>query len=128
MLLRLPPLLLSLAAYAVTAAPAQAKPNLVAAVPTAQATVTAPRQITLTFSEAVAVPPSSVALVMTAMPGMAHHDPMKVTGFATSLSDGGKTLQAILPRALPAGTYRLTWQAGSSSGEMADGAYSFSVK
>ncbi|MFD2783456.1 hypothetical protein ACFS32_23225 [Novosphingobium pokkalii] len=57
MLLRLPPLLLSLAAYAVTAAPAQAKPNLVAAVPTAQATVTAPRQITLTFSEAVAVPP-----------------------------------------------------------------------
>lgn len=128
MLLRLPPLLLSLAAYAATVAPAQARPDLVAAIPAAQATVTAPRQITLIFSEAVAVPPSSVALVMTAMPGMAHHDPMKVTGFATRLSDDSKTLQATLPRALPAGTYRLSWQAGSAGGEMADGAYSFTVK
>lgn len=128
MLLRLSPLLLPLAAYAVTVAPAQAKPNLIAAIPAAQATVASPRQIMLTFSEAVAVPPSSVALVMTAMPGMTHHDPMKVTGFATNLADGGKTLQATLPRALPAGTYHLSWQAGADGGEMAVGDYSFTVK
>lgn len=110
------------------AAPALAQPALTAASPSADAVVSAPTVITLSFTEAVAVPPSSLALVMTAMPSMANHQPMKVTGFATALADEGKTLKVTLPRALPAGTYRLTWHAGSSAGESADGSYSFTVK
>ncbi len=121
-------LILALAGLCAAAGPALAKPALVSATPAADAVVSAPKDIALSFSESVAIPPSSLALVMTTMPGMANHQPMKVTGFATTLSEDGKTLKVTLPRALPAGTYRLAWHAGSSSGESGDGSYSFTVK
>ncbi|WP_179562720.1 copper resistance protein CopC [Sphingomonas sp. R3G8C] len=108
--------------------PALAKPSLARASPAAEAAVSAPRQITLIFAEPVSLPTAPLALVMTAMPGMAHHNPMTVTGFAIRLGDDGRTLVATLPRALPAGTYRLTWHAADKGGESADGSYSFTVK
>jgi methionine-rich copper-binding protein CopC len=120
--------LLALAAATTLAAPAYARPALVAATPAASTTVAAPRAIRLAFSEPVALPASALGLVMTSMPGMAHHDPMTVKGFATSLADDGRTLVATLPRALPAGTYRLAWHAVGQGGESADGTLDFTAK
>jgi hypothetical protein len=50
---------------------------------------------------------SGVDVVMTGMPGMDHHEPMKMTGVKSSLAPDGVTLVAKLPRALPAGTRQL---------------------
>src|SRR3546814_9313265 len=96
------------------AAPALAHPKLVSATPVAGSTVSGPTQITLTFSETLMPQMSGLDLVMTGMPGMASHAPMKIAGFKTSVSQDGKSLVAALPRPLPAGTYDAHWHVVST--------------
>lgn len=114
---------------AVMPALAQAAPvALVGATPAADAAARDVRSLALRFSAPLEAGKSGAEIVMTAMPGMAHHQPMKVTGFGTALADGGRTLALTLPRALPAGTYRVSWHAAASDGQHGEGSYSFTVR
>jgi methionine-rich copper-binding protein CopC len=111
-----------------TATPAFAHPKLVASTPAAKSVVRNVRQVTLTFSERLIPQMSGIELVMTGMPGMANHNPMKVTGFTISVGADGKTLVASLPRQLPPGTYLLTWHAVSADTHRVTGTITFTVK
>jgi methionine-rich copper-binding protein CopC len=112
----------------VIAAPAFAHPKLVSATPAASSTVSGPTQITLAFSEALMSQMSGLDLVMTGMPGMASHAPMKVAGFKTSVSQDGKSLVAALPRALPAGSYDAHWHVVSTDTHRVEGHLTFTVR
>lgn len=115
-------------AAAIAALPGMAMAHvaLVDADPAAAARVSKPTRIALTFSEDVDGPLSGVDLVMTGMPGMANHRPMPIKGFTTQAN--GKVLFATLPRALPAGTYRLTWHAAGADRHRVEGSYAFMVQ
>ena len=65
-------------------APAYAHPKLVSSTPAANARVSAPSRITLTFSEGLMARLSGAEIVMTGMPGMPNHR-MAVTGFKTAV-------------------------------------------
>jgi len=116
------------AALALLAAPALAHPKLVSSTPAAQATITNATQVSLTFSEPLVAPVSGIDLVMTGMPGMASHAPMKITGFKTSVAPDGKTLVAAFPRPLPAGAYKLDWHVVSTDTHRITGTLGFTVR
>jgi methionine-rich copper-binding protein CopC len=115
------------AALAATA-PALAHPKLLSTTPAAGETAAAPTRIALAFSEALIAPMSGLDLTMTGMPGMAHHAPMKVTGFKTEVGADGKTLVATLPRALPAGSYDAHWHVVSVDTHRVEGHFAFTVR
>ncbi|QQN74933.1 copper homeostasis periplasmic binding protein CopC [Croceicoccus sp. YJ47] len=121
-------LIAPLALVAALAAPmtAMAHPRLVSATPAAEATVSKPTTLSLTFSEDLVAPLSGVELTMTGMPRMANHKPMPVKGFETKIS--GKTMMVSLPRALPAGTYLLSWHVVAADQHRIEGKHSFTVK
>lgn len=108
------------------AAPAAAHPRLVSASPAANAAVTRPAQITLTFSETLVAPLSGIELTMTAMPGMANHPRMPIKGFTTKVE--GRTLTAKLPRPLPVGTYELKWHVVAADQHRIENLYTFTVR
>lgn len=110
------------------ASPALAHPKLVSATPAAGSTVSGPTQIALAFSETLMPQMSGLDLVMTGMPGMARHAPMKVAGFKTSVSQDGKTLVAALPRPLPAGSYDAHWHVVSTDTHRIEGHLTFTVR
>lgn len=112
----------------VTSGAAFARAKLVSATPAASAKASKVLALTLTFSEAVTDKQSGVEIVMTSMPGMAHHAPMKVSGFKTALSADRKTMSITLPRALPAGTYDVKWHAVTADTQKGEGVYSFTAK
>jgi methionine-rich copper-binding protein CopC len=119
------PTFLAAAALLMPAA-AMAHVKLVSSTPAANATVPAPTKLTLTFSETLLAPLSGAELTMTGMPGMADHAPMPIKGFKTSVE--GKTMTLALPRALPAGSYSLTWRIVGTDQHKMEGSYSFNVK
>lgn len=116
------------AALVTITAPAIAHPKLISSTPAAQATVTNTTQVSLTFSETLMAPVSGIDLAMTGMPGMANHAPMKIAGFKTSVAADGKTLVAVFPRPLPAGTYKLDWHAVSTDTHRITGTLAFTVR
>lgn len=105
------------------AAPVLAAPALLSSTPKANATVAKPNRIDIRLSEKVLGQGAAIELNMTAMPGMAHHAPMKIAGFKTEVGEDGKSIAAVLPRPLPVGTYSVLWKAGGAQGQ-----YSFTVK
>lgn len=107
---------------------AMAQPQLVSSTPAAKAAVSKPTRLSLTFSEKLLAGASGFDLVMTGMPGMADHPPMPIKGFTASIGPDGKSLIATLPRALPGGSYDLSWHATGSDQSKAQGRYSFTVK
>ena len=106
---------------------AQAHAKLVTSTPAANATVAKPTKISLTFSEKIMPAFSGAELVMTTMPGMAMHAPMKM-GFTSAMSADGKTMTLLVKRALPTGTYKLNWHAGGADTHRMTGDFSFTVK
>lgn len=112
----------------VVASPAFAHPKLVSSQPAANAAVSKPTRITLVFSEKLVPQMSGLSVVMTGMPGMANHAPMKMTGFKTSVSRDGKTLIATFARPLPAGTYQAQWHVVSADTHRVEGKVAFTVK
>jgi hypothetical protein len=118
---------LAVAALAI-ATPALAHPKLVASSPAANALVAKPSSLQLHFSEKLVGQFSSVDLVMTGMPGMANHDPMKINGVTTSVATDGKTLVVKLKQPLASGTYKLDWHAVSADTHRVSGTFSFRVK
>lgn len=107
---------------------AQAHPKLLASTPSANASVVKPGKIELKFSEALIGPMSGAELVMTGMPGMANHAPMKITGFTAAIGQDRKTLTLLMRRALSAGTYRVTWHAVAADTHRVQGNFTFTVK
>ena len=116
------------AALIVAASPAIAHSKLVSSTPAAKAVVSNVTQSTLVFSERVVPQMSGIDLVMTGMPGMGRHAPMKITGFRTSVAEDGKTLVAVFPKPLPAGTYQLDWHAVSVDTRRTTGSLTFTVR
>lgn len=110
------------------AAPALAHPKIVSATPAEGASANKVTQVSITFSEPLLAAMSGVDVVMTGMPGMDHHEPMKMTGVKSSLAPDGVTLVAKLPRALPAGNYDANWHVVSKDTHRVSGKLSFSVK
>jgi methionine-rich copper-binding protein CopC len=109
-------------------AAALAQPALLSSTPDANAMVAKPVRLSLAFSETLVAAQSGIDLVMTGMPGMADHPPMPIKGFTTSVDGDGKTLVAVLPRALPAGSYALNWHVVGADQRPATGQYAFSVQ
>lgn len=105
---------------------ASAHSKLLSSSPAANATVTKPTRLTLTFSETFLAPLSGADLVMTGMPGMDNHEPMPIKGFKTAVD--GKTMTLTFPRALPAGSYDLKWHIVGADQHKMEGGYSFKVK
>jgi methionine-rich copper-binding protein CopC len=122
-----PLMITPICAALVFAGTAQAHTKLVASTPAANATVVKPTKITLTFSEKIVPAFSGAELVMTAMPGMATHDPMKM-GFTSAMGADGKTMTLLMKRALTAGMYKLSWHAGGADTHRMTGDFSFTVK
>ena len=107
---------------------AQAHPKLIAATPAANSAVAKPTKIQLKFSEKMLAKMTGAELTMTAMPGMAGHQPMKMSGFAAAMGPDGKTLTLTMKRPLTAGTYLVVWHAVAADTHRVEGKYSFTVK
>jgi methionine-rich copper-binding protein CopC len=105
-----------------------ARTTLLSTTPAAEASASGVRSLTLTFSDRVAENSAGVEIVMTAMPGMSNHQAMKIVGFKSAMAADGKAMSITLPRALPAGTYKVSWHAVASDGQPLKGQYAFSVK
>lgn len=110
------------------ATPALAHPHLMNATPAANSTSNNVTSITLAFDERVMAQMSGLDLTMTGMPGMANHQPTRVSGFATSVSNDGKTITARFPRALPPGSYRIDWHVVGGDTHRITGTITFSVR
>lgn len=117
------------AALCLIAAPAAfaSHVKVVTALPAAGARVAAPKQIRLQMSDTLSARASGASLVMTAMPGMADHPPMKMAA-QTSIAPDGKTLIVTPSKKLPVGTYRVDWHAVSGDSHRVTGQHHFSVK
>jgi len=111
-----------------TAGPALAAPTLTSSTPAEQGEAAKVTRITLNFSEAIDPATSGVEVLMTGMPGMDHHDPMKMGGVKTAISPDGKAMVATLPRALSEGTYAAHWHAASKSAQKAQGVLTFTTR
>ncbi|AGW94759.1 MULTISPECIES: copper homeostasis periplasmic binding protein CopC [Cupriavidus] len=123
------PLIRSMVAATVALASsiAMAHPKLVSSTPADKAEVAAPQKIELLFSENLLTQFSGANLVMTGMPGMADHAPMKVAA-KVSGSDDPKAMVITPARALSPGSYRVDWRAVSSDTHPVTGNIAFTVK
>lgn len=118
----------TLAVAAVLASTAAfAHPKLVSSTPADKAEVAAPQKIELKFSENLATQFSGASIVMTGMPGMANHSPMKVAA-KVSGSDDPKTMVITPAQTLTPGSYRVDWRAVSSDTHPINGNIAFTVK
>ena len=106
---------------------ALAHPKLLSSTPDANAEVSAPERIELRFSEDLMPQFSAASLVMTGMPGMTGHPPMKMA-IKVSATQDPKTMVITPTQALPAGSYRVDWRAVSSDTHPVTGSVPFSVK
>ena len=106
---------------------AQAHPKIVAATPAANATVAKPARVELKFNEKLMAKLSGADLVMTGMPGMKDHAPMKMASTVTFGRDG-RTMIVTPKTRLPAGSYRVEWRVVSADTHRVTGAHAFSVK
>jgi methionine-rich copper-binding protein CopC len=124
---KLPLLAAALGTLALAGA-AQAHTRVITSAPAANATVAPVRTVSITFNERTVPAFSGADVVMTAMPGMASHSPMKLNGMRTSWSADGKTLTLTAGRPFPRGTYQVAWHAAGTDTHPMKGTYSFTVR
>lgn len=115
------------ATLALASSVAFAHPKLVSSAPADKAEVAAPQKIELLFSENLLTQFSGANLVMSGMPGMADHAPMKVAA-KVSGSDDPKAMVITPARALSPGSYRVDWRAVSPDTHPITGNIAFTVK
>ena len=108
-----------------TAANAHAK--LVGSTPAANATVSKVTSVNLQFNEKVIASTLKTELVMTGMPGMANHAPMKMPA-SSMMGKDGKSAMLMLKRPLAAGTYKVKWAAAGADTHRMEGEFAFTVK
>lgn len=122
---------LALAALALVAAPgaALAHAKLLSSTPAANATVSKnkAKSITLMFNEKLMASTVNAELVMTGMPGMKDHAPMKIA-FTSMMGKDGKSMMLMPKKALVPGTYKVSWSAAGADTHRMGSEFSFTVK
>lgn len=108
------------AAAMLVATQAAAHAQLVSSTPQANATVAAPKTITLTFNEKLVPAFSKFELAMPEMNGM--KVPVK-----TAVSKDGMSITGTLKGALMKGAYKITWTAAGADGHKMTGEVAFKV-
>lgn len=122
------PLLPILAAALMLApTPALARVKLVGSTPAANAVVSKTTSIQLKFDEKLTASTVKTELVMTGMPGMTDHPPMKIPA-TSAIGKDGKSLTLALKRPLVPGTYSVKWSAAGADAHRMAGELRFSVK
>ena len=122
----LPPAAAALALLgAPTAAYAHAK--LVSSAPAANATATKVTKVELKFNEKLIASTVKTELVMTGMPGMTDHPPMKIP-YTSAMGKDGKSMTLMLKRPLVPGTYKVKWSAAGADTHRMGSEFSFTVK
>jgi len=106
---------------------ANAHSKVVASTPAQGAKVSAPKTVVLNFSEALIPPTASVAIVMTAMPGVKNHGEMVIRNFTQSWSDNNRIWTLKLRQPLRTGSYDIRWQAAGADGHRMKGTVNFIV-
>jgi hypothetical protein len=106
---------------------ADAHADVASSTPAEGAVAKSVKEITLNFNEAMIPATTTTQLVMTAMPGMANHNPMQIKNFTTAWSNGNKTVTLALKTALRAGTYEVRWQGAGDDGHRMNGTVHFKV-
>lgn len=112
---------------ALVPAAASAHAKLVGSIPAANATVSKVTSVTLRFDEKVVASTVKAELVMTGMPGMADHAPMKIPAISAMGKDG-KSMTLTARRALVPGTYKVTWSAAGADMHRMGSEFTFTVK
>lgn len=120
-------ILLVLAALIAVPGVALAHTSMTSSTPVANATVAAPARIVLNFNERLLSATVRTELVMTAMPGMANHEPTQIA-HTSAMSQDGKSMTLTPRRALARGTYRVTWSAAGSDTHRMGSNFSFTVR
>ena len=117
------------AAFALLLMPATASAHtkLVSSTPAANSTVSKVTSVNLQFNEKIVASTLKTELVMTGMPGMANHAPMKVP-YSSMMGKEGKSAMLMLKRPLTAGTYKVTWSAAGADTHRMGSEFSFTVK
>jgi methionine-rich copper-binding protein CopC len=106
---------------AAAATEASAHAHLLASHPSANATVAAPKQLTLQFSEKLQPKFSGLTVTMPQMNNVA--TPVKV-----AVSKDRKSLIATPTESLNPGVYKVTWHAVTADTHRVQGAYTFTVR
>lgn len=107
---------------------AQAHPKLLSSTPAEKSSVSRPKAFQLHFSERLVPKFSGAELIMTGMPGMASHAPMKMGELPAKVTSDGKTL-VLTPKApLSPGSYQLAWHVVSADTHRITGVVNFAVK
>lgn len=107
---------------------AVAHSRMASSTPAQGSTVSAPRVITMNFSEALLPPTAVASIVMTAMPGVKNHGEMVIRNFTPAWSNANKTLTLTLRQPLKTGAYDVRWQAAGADGHRMTGKISFTVR
>ena len=106
---------------------ALAHAKLVSSTPAANAVVSKVTSVTLNFSEKLIASTVKVELVMTGMPGMKDHPPMKIP-FTSAMGKDGKSMTLQLKRTLVPGTYKVKWAAAGADTHRMGSEFGFTVK
>ena len=103
--------------------------KLVSSTPAANATVSKAnaKSINLTFNEKLMAPTVKADLLMTGMPGMKDHAPMKIA-FTSMMGKDGKSMMLMPKKALVPGTYKVTWSAAGADTHRMGSEFTFTVK
>lgn len=119
---------MGVAAIATLAATAAfAHPSLIDSTPKDNSEGPAPAKIELHFSENLTKQFSRANLVMTEMPGMASHGPMKIA-VKVAVADDPKVMVLTPNQALAPGKYSVEWRAVSADTHPITGKITFAVK
>ena len=84
-------------------------------------------KIDLKFNEKVIASTVKTELVMTGMPGMANHAPMKIP-YSSAMGKDGKSMTLMAKRPLTPGTYKVKWSAAGADTHRMGSEFSFTVK
>ncbi len=106
---------------------ASAHTKLIGSTPTANSTVSKVTSVSLQFNEKIVPSTLKTEFVMTGMPGMANHAPMKMP-YSSKLGKDGKSAVLMLKRALTPGTYKVKWSAAGADTHRMGSEFSFTVK
>ena len=117
------------AAFALLLMPATASAHtkLVSSTPAANSTVSKVTSVNLQFNEKIVASTLKTELVMTGMPGMANHAPMKIA-VTPAMGKDGKSMTLAVKRALVPGSYQVKWSAAGADTHRMGGEFSFTVK
>lgn len=106
---------------------AMAHVKLTGSTPAANAAVAKPARIELKFSDKLIAPTVKTEVIMTGMPGMKDHPPMKMA-HTSKMGKDGKSMTLMLKKALVAGSYTVKWSAAGADSHRMGSEFIFKVK